>query len=236
MRLWFLSSLADEYRKEKRQKEIDDLLPQALFQIASFPSNSPIEKMLEAIAQSDCGALSEEFALALERIRTGYSVRQALDEMKKRNSSMLLQRACDLVLKFYSSGASNSGKMFKEVAEDVYSLQEIVRETSSALALQKYTLLIGGSVLVPMVLALLFNISSSLQEGFTVELLDLKPDLRMRETVLLATQAYLIVFAFVSSVFVARLEEKTKKALLYFSVMAPLSLFLFNLVRGAILL
>ena len=232
----FFKKILRGYEEEKRQREIDGFLTQALFQLASFPSNSPAEKMFGSIAEGDFGALGEEFAFTLKQIDAGFPVKRALGEMKKRNSSFLLRRACDLLLKFHRSGGKNSGAMFKDVAEDVYSLQEIVRETSSALALQKYTLLIGGSVLVPIVLALLFNISSSLNEGFSQELLDLKPDVQLQQTVLFSTQLYLCVFALVSSVFVARLEEKRGKALVYFAVMAPLSLLLFNLVRGAILI
>lgn len=232
---WLESPLKD-YFKEKKQSEIEALLPQALFQIACFPSNTPVEKIFESIAKGDFGVLSAEFEFACKQLKAGYSVKDVLLEMKKRNSSLLLSRACDLILKFHRSGARDSGEMFKDVAEDVYSLQEIVRETASALSIQKYTLLIGGSVLVPVVLALLFNISSSLQEGFSIELLDLKPDLQLQQTVLVATQLYLVVFAFVASVFVARLEEKQNKTLVYFFLMAPLSLVLFNLVRGAILL
>ncbi len=232
----FLENFAEDYKEEKRQREIDYFLPQALFQIASFPSNSPVEKIFDSIAKGDFGALSEEFELCLKQLHAGYPMEEVLKEMKKRNSSLLLQRACDLLSKFYRSGAKNSGEMFKDVAEDIYSLQEIVRETSSALALQKYTLLIGGSVLVPIVLALLFNISSSLSQGFSQELLDLKPDVQLQQTILFATQLYLGIFALVSSIFIARLEEKQEKALVYFAVMAPLSLVLFNLLRGAIII
>lgn len=228
-----LNKILRDYAEEKRQGEIDYFLPQALFQIASFPSNSPIEKTFESIANAEFGALSEEFEIALKQIKAGYSVKEVLGEMKRRNSSLLLKRTCGLLLKFYSSGGKNAPEMFKDVAEDIYSIQEIVRETSSALALQKYTLLIGGSILVPVVLALLFGISSSLNEGFSQELLDLKPDLQLQQTILLSTQLYLGVFALVSSIFVARLEEKPGKALVYFALMAPLSLVLFNLLRGA---
>lgn len=225
-----------EYLVEKKQGEIDYFLPPALFQIASFPSATPTEKIFETIARGDFGALSGEFALALKQTRAGYSIRDVLEEMKKRNSSLLLRRACDLILKTYKSGAKTSGELFKEIAEDVYSLQEIVRETSASLSMQKYTLLAGGSVLVPIVLALLFNISASLQQGFSQDLLDLPSNPQLQETVLMATQLYLGIFALVASLFIARLEEKPAKAVLYFAVMAPVSLILFTLARGAIIL
>ncbi|MFH1056906.1 MAG: type II secretion system F family protein [Candidatus Micrarchaeota archaeon] len=225
-----------EYLIEKKQSEIDAFLPPALFQIASFPSSTPTEKTFDSIAKGDFGALSGEFALALKQIKTGYSVREALEEMKKRNSSLLLRRTCDLMLKSYRSGAKTSGEMFKDIAEDVYSLQEIVRETAASLSMQKYTLLIGGSVLVPIVLALLFNISASLQEGFSEDLLGFTANPALQNTILWANQLYLAIFALVASLFIARVEEKPRKAVLYFAVMAPLALILFNLVRGAIIL
>ena len=231
----FLFFFWREYKEEKRQREIDEMLPAALFQIASFPQGTPTERIFESIAEGDFGSLSREFSFALKQIRAGYSVREALGEMKKRNPSVLLRRACDLLLKAYRSGG-DAGGMFKEIAEDIYSLHEIVRESAAALSLQKYTLLIGGAVLVPIVLGLLFNITSSLQQGFSEELLSMPSNPQLFQAVLWANQLYLVVFALVAGVFISRLEGKPGKAIVYFAAMAPLALILFNLVRGAIII
>ena len=224
-----------EYEIEKRQGEIDASLPAALFQIASFPRKTPVEKIFESIAKSDFGPLSVEFAKALKQIQAGYSVKDALEAMQKRNSSALLNRTCSMLSKFYRSGADSS-VAFKETAEDVYSLQEIVRETSASFSLQKYTLLIGGAFLVPVILALLYSASASLQQSFAEDVLEMHSDPALQQAVLFGNQAYLAIFALVASVFIARSEEKPRKAVLYFAVMLPLSLLLFNLVRGAIII
>ncbi|HIH20141.1 TPA: type II secretion system F family protein [Candidatus Micrarchaeota archaeon] len=224
-----------DYQIEKRQAEIEAALPSALFQIASFPSGSPFERMLESIGKSDFGPLGKEFAFALRQVRAGHSLREALLQIKQRNSSPLLHKACGLLLKAYASGSDASG-MFKQIAEDVYSLQEISRETAASLALQKYTLLAGGSILVPLVLASLYNISSSLSQDFAGNLLDLPSNPGLQETVFWANQLYLGVFALVAGVFIARMESKPGKAVLYFAFMAVVSLILFNLLQGAIVI
>lgn len=225
-----------EYSLERRRSEIDYFLPSALFQLSSFPPSTPMEKLFECVARGNFGALSEEFDLALRQLNAGHSVKKTLEGIKARNSSLLLSRSCDLLLEHYRSGAKGSSEMFRDVAEDVYSLQEIVRETSSSLSLQKYTLLAGGSVLVPLLLALLFNISSSLEQGFSRDLLGFAPNPGLQETILLSTELYLGIFALVSGVFIARMEEKPAKALLYFVFMCLVSLALFNIVRGAIII
>lgn len=227
--------LYGEYAREKRRAEIEYYLPSALYQLAFYPPSTPIEQTISSLGRSDFGALGEEFALASRHVDAGHSVPRALEMLKKRNSSLLLDRACDLLALHYRSGSIESGETFKDVAEDVSSLQEIVRETTASLSLQKYTLLIGGSVLVPVVLALLFNVTSSLQEGFSNELLGLASSAGLQKTVMQSTQLYLGVFALVSSVFIASLEEKPSKALVYFAFMAPLSIALFNLALGVIL-
>lgn len=224
-----------EYKVERRQSQIDDMLPAALFQISSFPKSAPFETIFRSISNSGFGALSEEFAKANRQIAAGVPVNATLESMQKRNSSALLRRMCSMLGKFHRSGADAS-TAFKETAEDVYSLQEIIRETAASLSLQKYTLLLGGSILVPIILALLYSTSSSLEGNFGQNLLDFKPDGGLKEAVLLANQAYLAIFALVSSVFIARSEEKPRKAVLYFGAMAPVSLLLFNVARGAIII
>ena len=89
---------------------------------------------------------------------------------------------------------------------------------------------------MPVILALLYSASASLQQSFAEDVLEMHSDPALQQAVLFGNQAYLAIFALVASVFIARSEEKPRKAVLYFAVMLPLSLLLFNLVRGAIII
>ncbi|MEW5955197.1 MAG: type II secretion system F family protein [Candidatus Micrarchaeota archaeon] len=225
-----------EYLEAKRIRELEENLPAALFQIASFPRRTSMEKIMREIAKSDYGALSEEFARAVRQVDAGSAVPKALESMAAENDCLLLRRACALLAESYKTGADMS-TAFKEVAEDVFELQAIQKQTAAALSLQKYTLLAGGCALVPLILALLLNIVSSLEfdlEGIS----SVTPEQRraLLDAAVLGGQAYLVIFAAIASVFVATQETNKKKAVLYFTLLFPVALAVFHFVRGLPLL
>jgi len=224
------------YVEAKRVREIEENLPAALFQIASFPRRTSMEKIMREIAKSDYGALSEEFTKAIRQIDAGSPVPAALDYMAAENNSLLLRRACALLAESYRTGADMS-QAFKEVAEDIFELQALQKQTAAALSLQKYTLLAGGCILVPLILALLLNIVSSLE--FNLEgISSITPQQRqaLLEATVFGAQAYLVVFAAISSLFIAVQESNKKKAVLYFTLLFPLALAVFHFTRSLPLL
>jgi len=225
-----------DYVESKRIREIEENLPAALFQIASFPRRTSMEKIMREIAKSDYGALSEEFAKATRQVDAGSPVPKALESIASENNSMLLRRACSLLSESYQTGADMS-TAFKEVAEDIFEMQAIQKQTAAALSLQKYTLLAGGCVLVPLILALLLNIVSSLQFDLA-GISSVTPEQRqaLLDAAVLGSQAYLVIFAAIASVFVATQESNKKKAVLYFTLLFPLALAVFHSVRGLPLL
>ncbi|MFH0834925.1 MAG: type II secretion system F family protein [Candidatus Micrarchaeota archaeon] len=220
------------YLRSKRLKEIDDNLPSALFQMASFPRRTSAERIMESVAKSDYGALSEEFGKACKQVRAGMSVPKALDALRERNDSLLLGRAVALLQNSYESGSDMSGA-FRSAAEDVFRLQALGREHASAMTMQKYTLFAGGAVLVPLILGLLLNIVSSLDFASAGEFgVSVETHETLVEAIVLGEQVYMVVFAAIASVFIASNEGNAAKSVLYFAVSAPFALLVFALVRG----
>ncbi len=216
------------YIIEKRKLLLEKMLPDALFHAASLQKSFSMEKIISSIAKSDYGPLSHEFMLAHRQINAKASVRSALLGITKRNSSLLLDRSINLLLRGYETGADLYLSL-RETAEDIFSLFSLVRERRSALALQKYTLLIGGAILVPLILGTVLNMVS----GLNVPQTDLFPGTENREGLVSATsqsiEFYLISYALLSSILVARQEGEDRKFLIYFLFSAPLVYALFKL-------
>jgi hypothetical protein len=199
-----------------------------------------MEKILESLAASNSGALSDEFRFALARIERGASVKQALESFAARNPSLLAKRSVGLLLSAYEGGA-DLAPAFREVAEDAFDLQAISRENAAAAALQKYTLLAGGAFLVPAILGVLLNLVTSLgvggfaafgeAEGAAAQAA-LAQRAAVQAAVVAGAQAYLVVFAALAGFFVASVEGAKRKAVLYFAFMAPLALVVFHAVQA----
>ena len=214
-----------EYLQDEKRREIGRELPAALFQMASFPRGSPLEKMI-ASASGPGGALPREFEKIRRRILAGESVPSALAHAS-RGQPPAFSRALSLLAQGYQSGADLSQPL-QTLVEDALELRSIAAESASALALQKYTLLAGSAIILPGVLAILLSLVSTLSAGQqTAESAPLAPAFEF------SMQAYLVVFAALSSAFIAHSEAAGRKAVLYFCVLAPVSLLAFNAVRLA---
>ncbi len=232
-----------DYLRGKKRVEIERELPGALFQMASFPRGAPVEKMIAAIAESDCGELSREFGKMMRRVGAGDSVPFALQNAMRSAQSPLFSRALALLKEGYSSGA-DLNEPLRLLAEDSFQLQAIAAESASAMAIQKYTLLAGACVIVPAVLAMLLSMVTMLSldfaqgsagigiQGDSLALGNAAPS-DLISAFEFSMQAYLAVLAALSSVFAAFSENAPRNAVLYFSMLLPASLLVFNLVRAA---
>ncbi|MBI5159751.1 type II secretion system F family protein [Candidatus Micrarchaeota archaeon] len=219
-----------QYKVEQRNAELERFLPDALFQASSLQKGIGIEKTIQSIAKSQYGALSKEFTYAHNQTQAGASPQKTLLQIAERNNSLLLERSMELLARGYSTGADMQHAL-KETADDIFTIFSIVRERAASLAIQKYTLLLGGGIIVPIILGTTFTLVSSL-DYTALEMMTNTPAAEKTaflETTKTATQAYLATFAALAAVFIAQQEGSAKRAIVYFLFLAPLALLLYNL-------
>jgi len=209
-----------QFLSDERIRSIENSLPHALFHAASFPPNFPFEKIMKSIGQGKYGELSKEFMKVHREINGGGSVSEALRAMALRNSSILVNRAIELIRLSYIGG-QDIAKGMKETADDIFSLFAVVRERKSILAMQKYTLLFGGAIIIPIVMGSVSGVMREFPEN-----------VEMFEAGVQSMEIYLVIYALLSSLVVAYQEDQAKKFFLYFAALAPLSLILFNLAKS----
>jgi pilus assembly protein TadC len=226
-----------KYKSRKRTREMEEALPAALYQMASLSSFSPIEEAVRSVAESRHGALSEEFAAACNEMRTGSSFENAIGGVVSRNDSWLLRRALETILVGYETGA-DTAELLKSTAEDIEKTHDLHRQRAAAMAVEKYTLLLAGAVIVPLVLGIMISLVSGMSLNFPSELSGADEGVRklVLSNAVLGNQLYIAVYSVMASFFIALQENKKEKAAVYAAVLLPVSLLVFSAARSISLL
>ena len=223
------------YIVESRAKEIEDYLPDALFQIAAFEKGVPMERMITNISKSGYKSLSTEFTMAARQISAGASVSKALLAITKRTASKLLERAITLLNQCYRTGKDVQVAV-RETAEDIFEMMMLNKEQASMLTMQRYTILFGGCIIIPVILAFVISIISGL--GYqSVGSLSKITEAQRADIIAVATNAiqyYLIIYVLLASLFISYQEGKARKFIVYFLVFTAVALTIFNIVKSQI--
>ncbi len=226
----------DAYAYDARSRSIEESIPDALFQAASFPQGHSMEEILQFLSRETSGALGKEFRQALNGIRKGESVEAALENIQKRNHSIVLHRAISLLRHGYESGADLNA-LFRQTAEDVLETHAIIRESNASMAIQQYTIL-GAAILVPGILGAVVSLSQSLDLSgaalFFGESLDESNRALLAQWLAAGTQVYIIEYALIASYFVSLQQGQPKKTVWYAMALVPLSMACYYAIQWAL--
>ncbi|MDO8339033.1 MAG: type II secretion system F family protein [Candidatus Burarchaeum sp.] len=218
------------YALERRNRELEKYLPDALLHAAALERGTSTERMLDSLATAGYGLLSQEFAQVSNSVKAGASVPSALNAMANRSQSLLLKRAAWLMAAGYSVG-SEAYASLREAADDILSVFLLLRERSALASMQKYTLL-AGAILVPLILGTLLGAILKLDiVSFTFDEVGALNAQGIRDAAAGAAPAYILIYTFLSSLLIAQLEGSWRRFVPYVVVLAPLSLGLFELAR-----
>lgn len=217
------------FKEEQRQKVIENSLQDVLLQASLFPKGTEITKILEYIGNQNYKYISLEFKICLKQIKKGYSVQKSLQEICTRNKNPLLKRVINLLIVGYKSGKDMNFVLGK-ISQYILRIQELERERYSSLAIQKYTLLISASVLVPLILGWIQGIISGFDfSSFqTIGIIAVDPNMTLYAKY--ATWIYLFELSAISSYFVALIDGNRKKFVVYLLFILPVALLVFWLV------
>lgn len=220
------------YIIEQRILKMEFALPDLLFQAASFQKGAGTEEPIKQMAKYGYGPLAQEYSIVYRQIKAGLSIDTALTNMYERNPSPLIERANKMLIYGFQTGA-DMYQALRETAEDMFSLFSLIRGRKAVLSLQKYTILIGGTVLVPLILGIILQVIGSLDLSVIMSYLGQQIDTKaLLETSHIVIPIYLMIYAMLSGYMIADQEGEPKKAIIYFLFMGCISFVLFNIAAS----
>lgn len=219
---------------ERNKIEMEKMVPDVLLAASAFPHGTSFEEILQNISPRDFGLIGKEFEKALLEIRKGSTVESAFESLKKRNKSRIIDRTANLLVQGYNSGAELN-QIFRETAEDLLETNAVLRDRASAMIVEKYTLLLAGGFIVPLVLGLLVGLVSKMNFFSFGDLnfgMSLEQRRQLFEASLFANQIYLFEYALLSSAFAAFQENDKKNFILYAVLLVPLGFAVYNIAKA----
>ncbi len=149
---------------ESRVSEMEHSLPDALRQMSTaLKAGVSMDEALEDVAQSNYGALSEEFERTLAQVRRGRPMKGALRGMATRSGSDLVQRAFFLVVEGMERGAELAD-VLDAVSKDIREVHTVQRERKSTTTQQVMFLLAASLFAAPFITGLVFELSGVFSE------------------------------------------------------------------------
>lgn len=231
---FFLAYLFFWFRTEQRKREKEKRCADVLLAASSLPPKTSAEELLRLASSDDFGLLGKEFLRARRELEAGVSLEDSLLHVKERCGSRSIGRMVDLLVVGVQSGA-DLAIVFRETAEDLLETQGLLEERSAALVIEKYTILIAGGVVVPLILGLVFGLVQKMDFALLSNL-EIGLNAAVRKELVeyshWGTLAYLVEYGILAGLFVGLQEGHWKKGVLYALALVPVSFAVFYLAAG----
>lgn len=212
-----------EAQRHRKQKSIEEELPRAMLELATLPVHS-LRDVIEHLSRG-YGELSREFQRAKRLVSAGIPPEKALRSVADANESYLLNNAISIIITGVRSG-SDWSDLIRSAAEDIEALIDMERERTSALALQRYVVLLSAAVFVPGVLGITKKMAKRLTDGGFFEAVDTLT--AVQDAVII----HIALLSIMSAVFAAFLEGKPRKAIVYSAILLPIAFGTYAFVSG----
>lgn len=203
-----------EAQRYRQLKKIEEELPRAMLELATLPTRT-LRDVINHMSRG-YGELSKEFQRMDRLVNAGIPPENAMRSVAAASGSYLLNNAISIIITGIRSGSEWS-ELIRNAADDIEALIDMERERASALALQRYVVLLSAGVFIPGVLGITKRMADRLTEGGLFDTVE------MLVAVQNAVGIHIALLAVTSSVFAALLEGQPRRAIIYAAVLIPIA-------------
>ena len=214
-----------QYKRDKYRESVEAALPDALLSVSGNSKLGRLDSVFSTMQKASTPELAHELSISIKQLKANIKPSKVLDDLWRRNSSIILKRVSTFFSYLFEAGV-DAGNYVSLMAEDLFRLFELRREQQNAVSMQRYTLMFGA-VILPLVLGNSLSLISGISDSIGTES-------SIVPTATMAIPAYLILYSFLASHFIAETENKSSSELIYFSALSIVSTILFYLFSGTV--
>ncbi|MBI5223426.1 type II secretion system F family protein [Candidatus Micrarchaeota archaeon] len=210
-----------DFFESRKIEEMERFLPDALLSISALPKGSKLESIFVSMSQSGFGVLSIESKRSLSQLQSNLKAQSVLDDFYARNPSPTIGLALKSLSQMLSLGNFDRVSL---VARDILEIEQLKKERSSLLSMQKYTIVLGA-VLIPLIMKTVLGLFSNTTNSVLFDGASSSVSL-----VASLLPSYFVIYGAISALAISSFEERRSLSPLYFAFLSLLSLLTFYLV------
>ncbi len=163
MALILLLIVYPNWRISKRIAEMEQMLPDAFFYLAStLRAGVSFPEALEDITRTKFGALTEEFRRTVEEVKKGKSIAEALRALALRNKrSPIIYRSMMIIIEALERGAPMAD-ILVYVANDVRDILRIKHERKASTGMQAMFFIASSGFVGPLIVGMVSQLAAGL--------------------------------------------------------------------------
>jgi Flp pilus assembly protein TadB len=223
-----LNIMFHELGFEQRTRRIEKQLPDSLVLFASFPSTTSFEHAIALLSTSTPEPIRSEWVRVQVRVQQSIQKNGDVTVFGEGMHSPIASRCIHLLQRGYRSGAPIHSAL-AGMAHDLMLHHAHFQERSATLLVEKYTLLLAGGILVPVLLGVMVGVVERLPFNLLLE--NAAAHQELFRAALFSIRGYLFLYAALAGIFIGLQENQPWKMSVYVVVLVPLAQIAYQLGR-----
>jgi hypothetical protein len=224
--LLFVKQLLIAYKKTTVKKDLENTLTEEILKLTTINVSGDIKRIINSLTLSRNKTISNEFLIIKRKIMQGHNINNLFEVLKKKYNSDILDKFLNLIIISYKTGTTSQND-FKNLVDDFLRSKQIMQERNSMLLMQKYTIVFSGTIIIPIILGVVISLVEKLQSSIDLSYLGFEINNQLFFVGYYCAIIYIVEYIIISSVYLATIENNTRKFIIYLLIFLPVGLCLF---------
>lgn len=228
---YILESILNKYFQNQKRKALENVLIDEVLLLSSQPKANDLKNIINKLSDSKHRIISQEFKQIQRKVEAGHNIRELFLALSKKYKSEILDRFLELLLNSITTGTVSVAD-YRSFANNFFKSKQLIDERTSALLMQKYTIIFAGGLIVPGILGIVISLVKKLTSDLDFSLLQTIQGEAIASSGLfnvcyVCSIVYIIEYVIISSIYLGMLESDLKKSIIYLLFILPTAIGIF---------